>query len=92
MKPTVSFTLTTSADSNARSFILKHSSAKTVDVVVGPDPCGDTIASMFARFLGVTAVCNTRLKTQEYFAEGTALLKYDRFNHWLPSYGLPTTG
>jgi adenine/guanine phosphoribosyltransferase-like PRPP-binding protein len=73
------------SDPYARWFILSKSEAKAVDVVVGPDSCGEAIASMFARFLGTAAVCDTQLRAQEYLAEGTARLKYGRFNHWLPS-------
>ena len=74
-------------DTFVRSFILSKSGAKKVDIVVGPDQCGETIAGMFARFLGSAAVCNTCLTAQQYLAEGTAHLKYERFNHWLPPPG-----
>jgi hypothetical protein len=71
------------SDPVVRSFVLSKSKATKVDIVVGPDECGDTIARMFARFLDPKEVRNTRLTAQQFLAEGTARLSVERFDHWL---------
>lgn len=72
------------SDPVVRSFVLSKCEATKVDIVVGPDECGDTIAGMFARFIDPKDVRNTRLTAQQFLAEGTARLSVERFNHWLP--------
>ncbi len=71
------------SDPVVRSFVLSKSKATKVDIVVGPDECGETIGRMFARFLNPAEVRNTRLTAQQFLAEGTARLSVERFNHWL---------
>lgn len=70
------------SDAFVLSFVLRHCKAGFVDIVVGPDPAGVGIAGMFSRFLREEAVRNTKLTVQQYFAEGTARLLHERFNHW----------
>lgn len=69
------------SDAFARSFILKHSAAKSIQIVVGRDPGGTDTASMFQHF-NCDAV-NTKQLAQEFLAEGSARPHRGRFNHGL---------
>ena len=75
------------SDAYVRSFILNRMGTKRIDIVVGTDPCGISIAEMFGRFCGATRVRNTGLTAQQYLAEGSALLHRGRFNHWFQRKG-----
>jgi hypothetical protein len=68
------------SDPYARSFVLKHSRANAVEIVLGRGAAGDELAEMFRR-QGVTTVVNTNQYSQVYLAEGTARPADGRFRH-----------
>jgi hypothetical protein len=60
-----------------RSFVLRNCENANVSIVVGPNPVGQAIKSMFERS-GKTAT-DTGLLAQQFLAEGTAKLLHGRF-------------